>query len=312
MTTGNPVALSIDVGGTKIAVALVHADGTLLSKRQVPTPRTTDGEEIFASLAAAVASLHESAVGVDVVGVGLGCAGPVELRSGTVRPVNIAGWRDFPLRDRVAEILPRLPVWLLGDGLAIALGEHRYGAARGTASSMSMVVSTGVGGGLVLDGQPYPGPSGNAGHIGHIIVQVGGDPCPCGSHGCLETIASGTNIARWALAQGWQPSSDSTARGVFADAAAGDAVATASIDRAGDALGAAIVSAGAMVDLDRVVIGGGVAQAGAPFFDAVRAGLHSYAGMPFVQRIEIVPAELGTTAGLAGAAALAFDRAATG
>ncbi len=108
---------------------------------------------------------------------------------------------------------------LLGDGLAIALGEHRYGAARGTASSMSMVVSTGVGGGLVLDGQPYPGPSGNAGHIGHIIVQVGGDPCPCGSHGCLETIASGTNIARWALAQGWQPSSDSTARGVFADAA---------------------------------------------------------------------------------------------
>ncbi|WP_279580180.1 ROK family protein [Fodinicola feengrottensis] len=90
-------------------------------------------------------------------------------------------------------------------------------------------------------------------------------------------------------------------------------MATASIDRAGDALGAAIVSAGAMVDLDRVVIGGGVAQAGAPFFDAVRAGLHSYAGMPFVQRIEIVPAELGTTtAGLAGAAALAFDRAATG
>lgn len=302
----NGVALAVDVGGTKIAAALVRSDGTLLTKQQVPTPRTDDGDEIFDALAAAVNAVRPEGA---IVGVGLGCAGPVDLRAGTVKPVNIHGWRDYPLRERVAALLPSSPVWLLGDGLAIALGEHRFGAARGTQSSLSMVVSTGVGGGLVLDGQPYAGPTGNAGHIGHIVVQVGGDRCPCGSHGCLETIASGTNIARWALAQGWQPSSDSTARGVFLDAGNGDRVAQASIARAADALGAAIVSASAMVDLDRVVIGGGVAQAGEPFFAAVREGVRAYAGMAFTQRIEIVPAELGTTAGLVGAAALAFDRA---
>lgn len=302
-------ALAIDVGGTKIALALVRPDGGMTDRLRLPTPASMDPEEIFAPLADGVRQLARRAAddGLELLGVGLGCAGPVDLTAGTVIPVNIAGLRHFPLRERVAKLVPDLPVRLLGDGAAIALGEHRYGAARGTSSSMSMVVSTGVGGGLVVAGRPYPGPTGNAGHIGHVVVELGGRPCPCGSHGCLETVASGTNIARWAIESGWRPVDDRTARGVFAAAAAGDPIASAAVHRAGGALGAAICSAAAIVEFDRVVIGGGVAQAGGPFFDAVREGLTSYAGMEFLRGIEVVPAELGASAGLAGAAAFIFD-----
>ena len=99
--------------------------------------------------------------------------------------------------------MPGVPVRLAGDGICMALGEHWRGAGRGASFLLGMVVSTGVGGGLVLDGVPYHGRTGNAGHVGHVVVELDGQPCPCGGHGCVETVASGPWMTRWALANGW-------------------------------------------------------------------------------------------------------------
>ena len=202
---------AIDVGGTKIAAALVDAEGTLLTRAELPTPpKGSGGEEVMATVGALVDTLAEDALWADVVGVGIGSAGPVDPTRGTVSPVNIPGWRDFPIVDQVKGLKPigGLEVVLVGDGSAMAAGEHWRGAARGYDNALCLVVSTGVGAGLILDGVLRTGPSGNAGHLGHISVDVEGEDCPCGSRGCLETFASGTSIARWAVQNGWRTRSD--------------------------------------------------------------------------------------------------------
>jgi glucokinase len=241
------------------------------------------------------------------VAVGIGSAGPVDASVGTVSPVNVPGWRDYPLVAGVTEAVGGLPVVLTGDGVAIAAAEHWLGAARGHDNAVCMVVSTGVGGGLVLGGRVYPGPTGNAGHIGHISVDLDGDPCPCGSRGCVERIASGPNIARRALESGWRPpaGAEPTAAAVADSARAGDPVALASFDRAAQALAAGIAATANLVELGIVVIGGGVAGAGPLLFDPLRAHLARYATLSFTSGMKVVPALLGTDAGLVGAAAAA-------
>lgn len=239
--------------------------------------------------------------------VGIGSAGPVDLVHGTVSPVNIPGWRAFPLTAEVSahRAVDGLRVALAGDGVAMAAAEHWRGAARGADNALCLVVSTGVGAGLVLDGAVRPGPSGNAGHLGHITVDLDGAPCPCGSRGCLEGIASGTAIARHALDLGWLPTGeDRSARAVAADAQAGHPVALAAFDRAARALAAGIAATAALADLRRVVIGGGVAAAGAVLFDPLARHLDQYAALPYIRGLDVRRAELGTDAGLIGAAAL--------
>lgn len=172
---------------------------------------------------------------------------------------------------------------------------------------LGMVVSTGVGGGLVLDGAPLQGRTGNAGHVGHVVVDPDGRPCRCGGRGCVETIASGPAMVGWALANGWLPASkdaaDAKALGEAAEG--GDPVAVRAFRRGTGALAAMIASVAAVCDLDLVVIGGGVANSGALLFDPLRAKLADYAGLDFLAGLQVVPAELGGQAGLVGAAALA-------
>ncbi|MET3984965.1 glucokinase [Streptomyces sp. PvR034] len=303
--------VAIDIGGTKIAGALVHADGTMTATTRRPTPGGTDGEAVMAAVAEVVAELATSPLWSSAVRCGIGSAGPVDTSRGTVSPVNIGAWRGFPVLDRVVAELARhradLPTVLAGDGVAMTAAEHWLGAARGHANALCMVVSTGVGGGLILNNQLHPGPTGNAGHIGHISVAFDGEPCACGGRGCVESLASGTAIARRALEQGWTPApgGDRTAAGVAAAAAAGDPVALAAFDRAGRALAAAIAATATLVETDIVVIGGGVAAAGDTLFGPIRAHLASYATLSFVQGLQVVPATLGTHAGLIGAAASA-------
>ncbi|GAA3080320.1 hypothetical protein GCM10020254_25840 [Streptomyces goshikiensis] len=200
---------AIDIGGTKVAGALVHPDGTMTATTRRPTPRDADADGVFAAVAEVVAELARSPLWPSVVRCGVGSAGPVDTSRGTVSPVNIGAWRDFPVQERVAAELARhgaaVPTVLAGDGVAMTAAEHWLGAARGHANALCMVVSTGVGGGLILNNQLHPGPTGNAGHIGHISVAFDGERCVCGGHGCVESLASGTAIARWALAQGWTP-----------------------------------------------------------------------------------------------------------
>ncbi|WP_405832261.1 ROK family protein [Streptomyces sp. NBC_00105] len=315
------LTVAIDIGGTKIAGALVHPDGTMTATTRRATPRGVDAEGVMAAVTEVVADLSDSPLWASAVRCGIGSAGPVDTSRGTVSPVNIGAWREFPVQARVAAQLAargaELPTVLAGDGVAMTAAEHWLGAARGHANALCMVVSTGVGGGLILNNQLHPGPTGNAGHIGHISVAFDGEPCVCGSRGCVESIASGTAIARWARDQGWTPAAgassgngaggtwDASAAGVAAAAAAGDPIAVAAFDRAGRALAAAIAATATLVETDIAVIGGGVAASGDILFGPIRTHLAAYATLSFVKELQVVPATLGTHAGLIGAAAAA-------
>ncbi|MEV7404494.1 ROK family protein [Streptomyces sp. NPDC091267] len=300
---------ALDIGGTKIAGALVDSNGTLLVRAQRPTPARESGEKVMGAVGDVLAELTASPLWGRASAVGIGSAGPVDATAGTVSPVNVPGWRDFPLVARVSEAAGGLPVELVGDGVAMTAAEHWLGAARGYDNALCMVVSTGVGGGLVLGGTLRPGPSGNAGHIGHISVDLDGDPCPCGSRGCVERIASGPNIARRALDGGWRPGpdGDASAAAVAASARAGDPVAVASFERAAQALAAGIAATATLVEIDIAVIGGGVAGAGDVLFAPLRRALRRYATLSFVQQLTVAPAVMGNDAGLVGAAAAAFS-----
>ena len=307
MTTD--LVAAVDIGGTKIAGALVNGAGELLHRLQRPTRAKEPADGVLRSLTEVLTPLTEHPLWSRVGAVGVGSAGPVDARNGTVSPVNIGSWRDFPLVENIRKITGDLPVALVGDGAAIAAGEHWMGAARGRANALCMVVSTGVGGGLILDGRLRPGPTGNAGHIGHISVDFNGELCPCGGRGCVERIASGTNIARYALASGWRPAGpggDATAAGVAEAARGGDPVALEAYERAARALAAGIAATATLVELETVVIGGGVSQSGEVLFGPLRRALGSYAALPFVRDLDVVPAELGTDAGLVGAAAVCW------
>ncbi|NBM14743.1 ROK family protein [Streptomyces sp. GC420] len=298
---------ALDIGGTKIAGALVDGDGRILVRAQRPTPAREDGETVMRAVEAVLAELTASALWPHVTAVGIGSAGPVDASAGTVSPVNVPGWRGFPLVERVRAVTCGLPVELIGDGVAITAAEHWQGAARGYRNALCMVVSTGVGGGLVLGGRVHPGPTGNAGHIGHISVDLDGDPCPCGSRGCVERIASGPNIARRALDGGWRPGPDGdvSAAAVAASARAGHPVAVASFERAAQALAAGIAATASLVEIQIAVIGGGVAKAGDVLFLPLRRALRDYATLSFERGLKAVPALMGTDAGLVGAAAAA-------
>jgi glucokinase len=300
------VTLAVDVGGTKIAVGLVDSAGSLIHTATLPTPHG-DAEAVWA---VAERLITDTTAAVGVRGVGIASAGPIHLPNGTVSPINIGAWRDFPIVDRVAALVPGVPVRLGGDGLCMALGEHRHGAGRGTQFLLGMVVSTGVGGGLVFNGAPYYGASGNAGHVGHVVVDLDGEPCTCGGHGCVETIASGPRMVRWARSHGWAGAGG--AKELAKAASAGNGVALSAFRRSGTALAAMIASVAAVCDLDLAVIGGGVARAGPLLFDPLREALGGghvgYAGLDFLRGLRVVPAQLGGDAGLVGAAALVGER----
>lgn len=299
-----PLVAALDIGGTKIAGALVDGEGRIVARSLRPTP-SGDADRVRGALEEVLAELAAGPRWDGVRAVGVGSAGPVDAARGTVSPVNIPGWRDFPLTEAVREGTGGLPVTLVGDGVAMTAAEHWLGAARGRRGALCMVVSTGVGGGLVLDGRLHPGPTGNAGHIGHISVDLDGDPCPCGGRGCVERLASGPNIARRALERGWRPGpdGDTSAAAVAAAAQAGDPVAVASFERAARALAAGIAATASLVEVETAVIGGGVARAGDVLFMPLRIALKEFATLDFVRDLDVVPATTGTDAGLVGAAA---------
>lgn len=302
------LTLCLDIGGTKIAAALADSAGKLVYTAIRPTPITTAAEAVWAVIEAMIAdalAAADAAVGA----VGIASAGPIDLRSGSVSPINIGSWDRFPLRDKVAATVPGLPVLLAGDGVCMALGEHWIGAGKSAGPDarflLGMVVSTGVGGGLVLDGVPYSGRTGNAGHVGHVVVELDGRLCTCGGHGCVETVASGPWMVRWARENGWSAPPGAGASDLAAAAAASDPLAQKAFHRGANALAAMIASVGAVCDLDLVVIGGGVAKSGPLLFDPLRAKLSEYAGLDFLSGLRVVPGELGGSAGLIGAARLA-------
>src|ERR687898_254762 len=231
--------------------------------------------------------LAASVRGGDEVVVGVGCGGPMEPGGATVSPLNVPAWRGFPLRDRL-RVLTGLPVHVDNDAKALALGEGWVGAAAGERDYLGMVVSTGVGGGIVLDGRLLDGAAGNAGHIGHVIVEPGGRVCGCGAQGCLEAEASGTAIE---AATGLNPQD------------VGEDVRR----RVGMLVGRAVASVANLLDLRLAVVAGSVALGyGETFFAAAQAELAARARISFAQGARIVPAGLGDAGPLVGAAAVGW------
>ena len=299
---------ALDIGGTKIAAALVTADGRVLARTRRSTPHTTRAEAVQAAVTACLTELADHAGWGRVEALGVCSAGPVDCAAGTVSPVNIPAWREYPLVKTLRQLPAAvgLHTVLCGDAVAMTAAEHRYGAAKGHANALCMVVSTGVGAGLVLDGAVRPGPTGNAGHLGHVSVDLDGEICPCGGRGCLERLASGGAITRHALAAGWlAPQGRPPATADVAGAArAGDPAALAAFDRAARALAAGIAGCATLLELEVAVLGGGVMSASDLLVPAVQRHLTRYAALPFA-RTEITTAALGGDAGLVGAAALA-------
>ncbi|HLT16634.1 MAG TPA: ROK family protein [Acidimicrobiales bacterium] len=274
--------LAIDVGGTKVAAGLVDDRGALLARAQRPTPRGEGAEAVFAAVLAVVAEVRRG----DEQACGVGCGGPMAPGGTAVSPLNIADWRGFPLRQRLAEALD-LPVHVDNDAKALALGEGWVGAAAGARDYIAMVVSTGVGGGIVLEGRLLHGAAGNAGHIGHVVVEPDGRPCACGARGCLEAEASGTAIA----ARTGRPAAEAGPE---------------ERERAGRLVGRAVGSVANLLDLRLAVVAGSVALGfGEPFFAAAQAELDRVARLDFSRGTRIRPAGLGDAGPLVGAAAVA-------
>jgi glucokinase len=284
--------LAIDIGGTKFEAAIVSAEGEILERRQVPTLTGADADALFDHLLALVAEVKAAseAHGGSMPAVcGVGSGGPMLPDGETVSPLNIAAWRGFPLRDRLAAALA-LPTSVDNDAKALALAEGWRGAARSSRNFIAMVVSTGIGGGIVLDGRLLDGAQGNAGHIGHMTVEPDGRACRCGSFGCLEAEASGTAIA------------EITGR----PAAEADA---AMVERCGLLVGRAVANVATLLDLRLAVIAGSVALGyGAPFFAAAQAEIDRRARLEFARGCEIRPAGLGADGPLVGAAAVGLRR----
>jgi glucokinase len=296
--------LAIDIGGTKLAAGLVDGGGLLRNRREVPTAPTeaAAGEALWATLTALIEDVCDGEL---PRGIGVGCGGPMRWPQGLVSPLNLPAWRDFPLRVRLREMFAGAVVRVANDAVAMAVGDHWRGVGVGVQNFLGVVVSTGVGGGLIIDGKVVHGATGNAGHIGHSLVVVDGPPCACGARGCLEAVARGPATVQWALNNGWSPSGGSgpDGRSLLAAARSGDDVAVAAFARAGDALGTAIASATVLLELDMVAVGGGISNAGDLLLGPARAAFARHARLDFAGRCKIVRSALDHDAGLIGAAA---------
>jgi glucokinase len=317
-------AISLDVGGTFTKAAVVDRTGgqclfkaALATRTDLPSPQVPDYlvEQIRALMADA-----EVATG-DVAGISIGLPGVINQRTGrAISCPNLRNWEDLPLADQVAQRIG-LPTWMEKDANQAALGELWLGAARQIEHSICFTLGTGIGTGIILNGQLYRGGMGGAGEIGHLPILPNGPQCGCGNHGCLEALASASAVSREARAAVEQDSQSAmvalaggqaeaiTSEIVFAAARAGDATAQCVLDTALEYLGIGIASIINAFNPDLIVLGGGMAQAGEQLLSPIRNVVGQHARRPLAEHVNIVLTELGSMAGVLGGAYLVFSHA---
>ena len=305
--------LALDFGGTKLSAAVVSGEaGEWESQR-----RTESGTQAYECLESILNLSHELLKGRKPAAIGVSFGGPVIVETGhVVRSFQVAGWEDFPLQSKLQSEF-KAPVIIDNDANAAALGEARFGAGRDCKNLFYITVSTGIGGGWILDGHLFRGANDLAGEIGHLIVDPNGPRCGCGRYGCLETIASGTGIARYARERLTAESfigndlrelvngdlSKITAEHVARAAESGDGFSADVMDRAAAALGKGIGTAITLMNPQRVIVGGGVAKSGQKYWQSLRETvLHNV--LPGME-MDVVPAALKDDSPLWGAIALA-------
>jgi glucokinase len=301
--TDRPLALAVDVGGTKAEAALVDADARLVpgTRFRAPTGSGSSREQIADAVRHVVREATAALpTGAQLLGAGIGSAGPIDAARGTVSPLNLATFQDYPLRDLVAEAsgLPD-PVLRL-DGLCILLAEHWAGALQGYRTAMGMIVSTGIGGGLLVEGRLVGGRTGNAGHVGQIQLHTheseGRDHSVT-----LEGIAAGPRIVAWANAQGWEGSSGEELAESYRN---GHLIARAAVERSANAIGEGIASVCALLDLEAVAIGGGFSRVTPDLFDLIRARITAMAPLDTIPGVTVLPSALSDEGPLIGAGGL--------
>jgi len=301
----------VDLGGTKILTALADTGGNILARIKVAT-KAADGPA--AVIGRLVDSVRQVAAGVPLAAVGVGSPGPLDHTTGLVYHSPNLGWRNVPLGEMLRERLG-VPVFVDNDANLAALGECVRGAGQNESHLVYVTVSTGIGGGLILDGRIYHGSAGGAGEIGHMILDRDGPLCSCGRRGCLEALASGTAIAREArelVARGGgsglrrlEPGAI-TAQTVAETARQGDAAAAAILRAAAVNLGRGLAGVITLLNPRVVVVGGGVMASGPAFLATAREEAARHAYGPAWERVSLVPARLGGDSGVVGAVALAF------
>lgn len=303
--------LALDIGGTKLAAGVVDANGRVHSFVVEPTHREGPDEALPRLFELGRRAVADS--GVDwpaIETVGIGCGGPLDAARGVlIAPPHLPGWHDVQIVDLARQAFER-PVTLENDATAAAAGEHRWGAGAGARHMVYLTISTGVGGGVVIDGSLYRGASGNGGELGHVTVDWRGRRCRgCGRLGCLEAYVSGTSIAERAREAGLPYT---TSEEVAAAARAGDTGAQALWDETVEALACGLVSIVNLFEPELVVLGGGVTRSGEQLVGPVREKVRAAAMRPAGEAVDVVLSKLGDQVGVVGAAAIVYDRAALG
>jgi glucokinase len=316
---GSPV-LALDIGGTKLAAGVVDSAGAVHSFHAAPSEPERgpdDGLERLFELGRRATADAGLALGA----VGIGCGGPLNTERGVLlAPLHLPGWRDVPVVQLAIEAFGR-PAALENDATAAAAGEHRFGAGAGTRHMVYLTLSTGVGGGVIVDGRLYRGAMGNGGELGHVTVDCNGRPCRgCGRRGCLEAYASGTSIGERAVEALAETDEQSilgaldrpTAADVAAAARDGDPLAVGLWDETVAALACGLTSIVNLFEPELVVLGGGVTRVGEQLLGPVRAEVEAHAVRPAGSPLAIVQSALGDHVGIVGAAAIVYDRVASG
>ncbi|MBE6043827.1 MAG: ROK family protein [Clostridium thermopalmarium] len=310
----NNYVIGIDLGGTKISGAVADFDGNIVSQHTIPT-KAEEGEEAVLQRIILVIEkvIEESKIAKDkIAAIGIGSPGPLDAKEGKIITTPNLPFKNFnlvkPLKDKF-----NIPVYLDNDANAAAIGEYIFGAGKGTSNMVFVTVSTGIGGGAILNGKIYRGNTSNALEIGHMTLEKDGPRCNCGNYGCAEALASGTAIGRLAkeeIAKGVKTSlttyENVTSYEVFKEAEKGDAVAKAVLDKALNYLGICIANIIVSFDPEMVIIGGGVSKGGDIVFKKVQEVVNKRCFKSMAESTKIVPAGLGTDAGLMGAVALAI------
>ncbi len=314
--TRHPWVIGVDLGATKIALGLLNHDNHIVARRRIPTRAHEGPQRVVERISQSVTELKgDMPARARIAALGLCCPGPIDYETGMIiDPPNLPGLHHTPLRHMLAERL-NFPVYLEHDAKAAALGEFHYGAGRSERSMVYIVLGTGVGAAIIIDGQLYRGIHNTAGEVGHITLDRHGPLCACGSRGCVETYTSGPWLARryeQALNEGRHKTSEGgenagrmTGERVAQRAYEGDALAKQIITQAGEALGVAVASMAMILDIELYVIGSSVAQCGNLLLEPARKTMPHYAYQSVASRVRIVTTELWDDGPILGCAWMA-------
>ncbi|MFD8248998.1 ROK family protein [Nocardia sp. NPDC059691] len=288
--------LALEIGPSRFAATRVADDVGTEDIRQIPIPASGAWDRCREILL-------DAAEGSTVTALGIASAGPIDMVAGVVAPMEVAEWRTgFAIVEAAQKLFPEASIHLALDGVCLGLAERNFGALSNVADGLAITVSERIAGGVVVGGFTVVGRTGNGGHVGHVLVSGFDDRCVCGGRGCLEAVAGGASAVRWARAQGWEGASVTE---LVKAAQVGESVPAAALDRAGTALGRAVASVAALLDLDVVVLGGSIAEAGPVLWKPLGEAVATHARLSFLPGLRVVPSQLGDFGLLAGAGVLA-------